>query len=114
MLVAVSGECTSCIELVPVGRVVAVQRSARLMGFTVRMAVKAGANDASRWWMQRSVLRRSCPKFDNQLSMGLAASFPWGPIPTSHPDENTETQPLAVRSDRNSRSPRGYLPVKIG
>jgi hypothetical protein len=46
---------------------VGLQRSAHLISLMVVMRAMARASWSSRWWMNRSVVRRSCPKFDSQL-----------------------------------------------
>ena len=42
------------------------QRFLHLMSLTVMISTMARQSCASRCWMRRSVLRRSCPKFDSQ------------------------------------------------
>ena len=55
------------------------QRLRWLMSLAVRMQAMARASWARRWWGRRSVLRRSCPKFDSrELVRSMLQRWPRG------------------------------------
>jgi len=55
------------LERAPIGHGWGLHRWAHLVSLMVRMSATARSIWARRWCTNRSVLRRSCPKLENQL-----------------------------------------------